>query len=113
MTLRRIPMLAVASVLALAPFSLAQQQAQPEMQSALQHLREAEQDLQKASHDKGGHRVQAMQLINQAEQQVQEGIQYDNQHLTAGEPGYRGATPGQPQPAGTVSITGGPTVENV
>lgn len=112
MRIRTIPMLAAASVFALVPLGIAQQsQYQPEMQSALQHLREAEQDLQKGSTDKGGHRVQAIQLTKQAEQQVQAGIQYDDQHATPGEPGYRGGAPGQP--GGAARITGGPTVENV
>ena len=100
--------LAIASVLALAPVSVAQQQQQPEMQSALEHLRQAEQDLQRGSHDKGGHRVKAMELINQAEGEVQAGIAYDNQHLSPGEAGYGG-----PQAPGEVRITHGPVVEHV
>ena len=53
---------------------------QPEMDAAMQHLREAQQALQSASSDKGGHRVNALQLINQAMGEVQAGIQYDNQY---------------------------------
>ncbi len=54
--------------------------AQPNMDAAMQHLREAQQSLQEAGSDKGGHRTNAMQLINQAMAEVQAGIQYDNQH---------------------------------
>lgn len=55
---------------------------QPEMAAAMQHLREAQQALQSASSDKGGHRVNALQLINQAMGEVQAGIQYDNTHVS-------------------------------
>jgi hypothetical protein len=53
---------------------------QPEMTAAIQYLRQAQQSLESASADKGGHRVAAMQLINQAIGEVQAGIQYDNTH---------------------------------
>jgi len=53
---------------------------QPHMQAALEHLRQAEAELQAAQHDKGGHRVKAMELVHQTESEVQAGIQYDNQH---------------------------------
>jgi hypothetical protein len=52
---------------------------QPEMDAAIQHLREAQQSLESANSDKGGHRVNALQLINQALAEVQAGIQYDNE----------------------------------
>jgi hypothetical protein len=58
---------------------------QPEMTATLQHLREAQQSLQAASADKGGHRVMALQLIDQAIAEVQAGIQYDNTHNSRGE----------------------------
>jgi hypothetical protein len=47
---------------------------QPHMERALDHLRGALTELQEASHDKGGHRAQAMQLVKQAIEQVQHGI---------------------------------------
>lgn len=53
---------------------------QPHMRAALDHLRQAESELQAATHDKGGHRVRAMDLVHQTESEVQAGIQYDNQH---------------------------------
>jgi hypothetical protein len=55
-------------------------EAQPEMTAAIQHLREAQRNLESASHDKGGHRVKALQLIQQAIAEVESGIQYDNTH---------------------------------
>ena len=62
---------------------------QPHMQAALQHLRQAAEELQKADKDKGGHRVQALNLTQQAMNQVQAGIQYDNTHRTKGEKQYK------------------------
>jgi len=53
---------------------------QPHMRAALEHLRQAESELQAATQDKGGHRVRAMDLVHQTESEVQAGIQYDNQH---------------------------------
>jgi hypothetical protein len=53
---------------------------QPEMTAAIQHLREAQKNLESATHDKGGHRVTALQHINQAIAEVEAGIQYDNTH---------------------------------
>ena len=53
---------------------------QPEMTVAIQHLREAQRNLELASHNKGGHRERAIQLVNQAIAEVEQGIQYDNTH---------------------------------
>lgn len=53
---------------------------QPEMQSALEHLREAKKALESATHDKGGHRAKAIQHVDAAMREVQAGIQYDNTH---------------------------------
>jgi len=53
---------------------------QPQMQSALSHLEAAENDLKQATHDKGGHRDRALDLVQRAENQVREGIKYDNKH---------------------------------
>ena len=46
------------------------------MQNALHDLQNAQAELNAAASDKGGHRVQAMNLVNQAIQQVKWGIQY-------------------------------------
>jgi len=53
---------------------------QPQMQSALQSLRQAEEALRRADSDKGGHRVRALQMVTDAEREVQAGIAYDNSH---------------------------------
>lgn len=65
----------------------AQNGTQPEMHAALQSLRDAEGALQRASRDKGGHRARAIDLIRQAEREVQAGIDYDNRHVSPGERG--------------------------
>jgi hypothetical protein len=44
------------------------------------HLQQAKEELQRAAPNKGGHREKAMELVNQAIQQIQEGEQYDEQH---------------------------------
>jgi hypothetical protein len=53
---------------------------QPNMTAAIQNLREAQMNLEKASQDKGGHRQRALQLIRQATAEVEAGIQYANTH---------------------------------
>lgn len=51
---------------------------QPNMQAAMQYLQQAQQSLQNAASDKGGHKERALQLVNQAMGEVQEGMQYAN-----------------------------------
>lgn len=51
---------------------------QPKMKSALGHLESALGDLKAATADKGGHRVKAISLVNDAITQVKEGIKFDN-----------------------------------
>ena len=51
---------------------------QPHMEAALEHLRAARAELEKAEHDKGGHRARAQQLVNDAIKQVEEGIKAGN-----------------------------------
>ena len=48
--------------------------AQPHMQAALNALQTAQSELNQAEHDKGGHRVKALNLVGQAIQQVNLGI---------------------------------------
>jgi hypothetical protein len=50
------------------------------MVNALQYLNAANNDLSQASHDKGGHRVNAMQLVNQAINEVNAGIAVGESH---------------------------------
>jgi len=63
---------------------MAQQNAQhePHMAAALQHLQQAEEELEKAAPNKGGHREKAMELTKQAQTQVEQGIQFYDQHVS-------------------------------
>ncbi len=49
--------------------------AQPNMEAALRSLGEARASLEKATADKGGHRVKAIELVNQAIAEVNRGIE--------------------------------------
>ena len=53
---------------------------QPRMRDALAHLESALAALRAATSDKGGHRVKAISLTEQAIASVKEGIQFDNRH---------------------------------
>ena len=53
---------------------------QPKMHRALEHLEQAKTNLQEGAHDKGGHRERALQLVDQAIAEVNEGIKYAVQH---------------------------------
>lgn len=55
-------------------------QPQPHMRLALDALRTANHHLGEATGDKGGHRLRAIQLVNQAQAEVQRGIEWDNTH---------------------------------
>lgn len=48
---------------------------QPHMLAALEHLRAAKAELERAEHNKGGHRAKAIEIINHAIEQVQKGIE--------------------------------------
>jgi len=53
---------------------------EPHMSAALGHLEQAKAELEKAAPNKGGHRERAMQLVDQAMQQVRDGEAYYEQH---------------------------------
>ncbi|MBK6461658.1 MAG: hypothetical protein IPF92_11690 [Myxococcales bacterium] len=55
-------------------------EAQPHMQAALGQLKAAKASLARATADKGGHRVKAMALTDQAIDETEKGIAYDNKH---------------------------------
>jgi uncharacterized protein HemX len=55
---------------------------EPHMAAALEHLRQAEEELEKTSNNHGPARDQAMALTKQAENKIAEGITYYNQHVT-------------------------------
>jgi len=48
---------------------------QPHMQAALDYLRNAKSDLERATSDKGGHRVSAIKLVDQAIDETKKGIE--------------------------------------
>lgn len=80
---------------------------QPFMAATLQELAAADRELEQAGSNKGGHRTEAMQLIAQAINETQAGIQYH-----ANNPG--GAAPSSAAanaPSGMVNITNGPVIE--
>lgn len=53
---------------------------EPHMSAAYGHLQQAREELERAAPNKGGHREKAMQLVDQAMRQIEEGEQYDMQH---------------------------------
>ncbi len=53
---------------------------EPHMAAALEHLRAAQQALDQATPDKGGHRVRAIGLTRDAISQVEQGIRYFQEH---------------------------------
>jgi hypothetical protein len=53
---------------------------QPHMQAALDALRNAKRELDAADADKGGHRVKAIRLVEQAIAQVEKGISFDRRN---------------------------------
>ena len=71
---------ALIGALAIAIASPATSAPQPNMKKALASLNAAKASLQKATDDKGGHRVNAIALVNQAIDQVKAGIAFDNKH---------------------------------
>jgi hypothetical protein len=54
--------------------------AQPYMEAGAQYLNATENVLEKATGDKGGHRVAALKLVRDAQREVKEGIKWDNEH---------------------------------
>ena len=56
------------------PAVRSEQVGQPRMEAALASLQSAKTELEVAKHDKGGHRVKAIELTNQAIEQVKKGI---------------------------------------
>ena len=49
---------------------------QPHMRAALHHLQEAKEELEKAAHDKGGHRERALDLTQSAIGEVKAGMEF-------------------------------------
>ena len=53
---------------------------QPEMRAALDNLRDARRHLETASRNQGGHRTRALELVDQAIAEAEQGMQYDADH---------------------------------
>jgi membrane protein YqaA with SNARE-associated domain len=53
---------------------------QGHMKAAREFLEKAQNQLEKATADKGGHRVAAIKLIKEAIAEVDKGIEFDNKH---------------------------------
>jgi hypothetical protein len=80
-TRNRIIVACLLCVVLLSGFVLGRASAdQPHMQAALEHLRLAKGELEKADVDKGGHRLKAMGLVNDAIAQVEKGVEFDRHH---------------------------------
>ncbi len=69
---------------------------QPNMQAARTSLQTARAELQKATPDKGGHRVNAIGLVNSAIAEVNEGIAFDRRHNHVSTPAENLSGPDQP-----------------
>lgn len=65
-------------MIAISPSAFAQRQ--EHMDVALEHLHRAKEALERAEHDKGGHREAAINLVDQAIRQVEEGKAYAREH---------------------------------
>lgn len=53
---------------------------QPAMKAARNNLNKAQNEIRKATSDKGGHRAKAIQLVERAIEEVNKGITYDRRH---------------------------------
>jgi len=71
---------AVLGYAALGPTPEASADRQPVMRDALRDLQKAARTLDRATPDKGGHRVKAIELTKQAIAEVEAGIEFDNHH---------------------------------
>lgn len=68
------------ATLATQAFQTADADRQPHMRAALSSLQSAKGQLEKATADKGGHRVKAIELTKAAIAQVEAGIAFDNKN---------------------------------
>ncbi|CAK6689425.1 hypothetical protein [Synechococcus sp. CBW1107] len=75
--MNKLSIAAVTTLAAVAAFTVQvpAQANQPNMKAALMSLNQARQSLEKATHDKGGHRVKAIQLIDEAIREVEAGME--------------------------------------
>ena len=78
--MKKVTTIATATLLALMLSTQLYAEKQPRMHEALKHLQAAKAQLKKGSHDKGGHRAKALDLVNRAIKQVRKGIKFDNRN---------------------------------
>jgi hypothetical protein len=75
---RRTTLAGVAAVTGLAlAASAAHAERHPRIRAAVRALENARDDLQHADHDFGGHRVEAIEAINRALEQLREALKFD------------------------------------
>ena len=79
-TIRQLALFAVVALVMGFAAGNAFAERQPHMQAALRALRNARQQLNSADADKGGHRIKAIQLVNDAIREVEAGVRFDNRH---------------------------------
>ncbi len=70
-----VSVMAFVAILLASPLAMAERQ--PHMNKAMHHLKKAEAQLEKASHDKFGHRAKALKLVRQAIAEVRKGRRAD------------------------------------
>jgi len=70
--------IALAAVVGNSAINSASAETQPHMVAAKANLKQALEQLEKATPDKGGHRVKAIALTKDAIEQVDKGIAFDN-----------------------------------
>lgn len=81
MNRRRLALMAAgAAAIGLVGPTTGAQAYQGDMERALSSLYDALASLREASSNKGGHRIKAMQLIQQAIEESRSGIEYANEH---------------------------------
>jgi hypothetical protein len=68
---------AVAAPATVKPAHHAQGEHHPELHKALRKLKAAKEDLEKASHDYGGHRVKAIAAVDAAIEEVKAALEFD------------------------------------
>ncbi len=75
-----VVVLAIALAFPLALALQGQGRRHPRIRAARQALAEAHNQLQNAAHDFGGHRVRAMRLIEEAQGQLRQAVEWANHH---------------------------------
>lgn len=78
--MKKMVLVAVVSAFAGVFATTAFAEKQPMMRNALEKLEDARKNLENATADKGGHRVKALALVNDAIKEVKAGIEFDNKN---------------------------------